>query len=104
LSYLAESADATLAAAGRVPTGEVPAMVRPTPRLATAEPAIRLMAAKNDETDRRNRPQRIAGRAHWLRWGPILTIQLSYQCWPRRAASETLECLEWQLTDEELAN
>jgi hypothetical protein len=46
IEHLAESADATLAAAGRVPTAEVPATMRTPPRLATAEPAIRPMAAK----------------------------------------------------------
>ena len=46
IEHLAESADATLAAAGRVLTAEVPATMRTPPRLAKAEPAIRPMAAK----------------------------------------------------------
>jgi len=36
IEHLPESADATLAAAGRVPTAEVPATMRTPPRLATA--------------------------------------------------------------------
>jgi hypothetical protein len=62
------------------------------------------MAAKNDETNRRNRPQRIAGRAHWLRWGPIFNDPTIVSVLAAPRSFRELECLEWQLTDEELAN